>query len=1010
MRQSLKQLTASIQIRLSRIEEGDIEGKNINDVVAVELMSVAIYMMGMKLRIKDAWILLTGYDEPIIPFTNRRHILMRIRLLLQHYDSERRWFNACQTYERIGEKHKIVKSLYADEITFTTPAVYHERIEEYKEIVTEPLQRVEMNRQFLSDNEYTYFRRVNDEPQQFSGSFSESFLRERTFLESYRKKRPIHLLSIGELQEVAKEVDEKLNDGTNDWQLRLDPLSLQQSFVSDGTHHMIGGLGAGKTTYRELMTYDAIKHKGARVLLVEHKVTDVFEKANFFRKLGVNVVPITGIHRQMENLHDITEHSEVRTAEDIDDELAYTYLTGDCLIRTLAGDISYEREYDRFLPCKVLREKDGSSNLLCPLVEYCGIYEALYDLNDAELWITTEAALLTMKLPPMIDPYERTLYEAAYDLVDLIFIDEADQAKRTFENKFVEEITLFSLGEMNPVAKLNSENLQLLQTDPESSDDETHSWRNNSYHLLLNVQQLYQLISENVHVASFMKRHPVYVERLLLRLLSKVEDDKQIENELNSYVFKANYDSEHPLSALGRFSKRADKVTGAEEWIKNNRVQFKAKTETKVREWIDELYLFIYLANIQYALDYIRDNRYMAQKYNLNIEELLLDNRIQTFLSLIREPMTGLKYGFHFEHSGSVKQIKLLVYRGIGSDLFYNWHDLFTTIDGNIGPEIVYLSGTSYAKGSPHYHLEQSVHWTLTTDRKKPTIEQFMLPLNDEGELLYVSGLRAVERENALRKMIERLTDKIIAELDVWKERGEQRRVLLIVNSYRDAEVVRSALEQNVLLKDRYLVVTKEKNSDDEDSFHPANLLKLNEKQEEILTAPLLSMNRGYNILQKNSDESLFGSVFFLTRPYPTPNDLQYFVAYLHGLYPYFIHQIEKEGLVGVEALRKLRQKSNAIFRKMYQETGTWVSLSDKEKKVLSLYTFIPIWQLIGRLLRGGTDARVFYCDAKFFTDFNGEATMIDYWIKVLLDDADESMQELYGPFIDGLKQLEVGV
>src|SRR5699024_1240874 len=117
-----------------------------------------------------------------------------------------------------------------DEITFMTPVVYHERIDEYKKIVTEPLKRVERERRFLPNNEYTYFRRVNGEPQQFSGSFSESFLRERTFLESYRKKRPIHLLSIDELQEVAKEVDEKLNDGTNDWQLRLDPLSLQQSF------------------------------------------------------------------------------------------------------------------------------------------------------------------------------------------------------------------------------------------------------------------------------------------------------------------------------------------------------------------------------------------------------------------------------------------------------------------------------------------------------------------------------------------------------------------------------------------------------------------------------------------------------------------------------------------------------------------------------------------------------------------------------------------------------------
>lgn len=996
-------------MRFSRIEEGEIEERRIDDVIAVELMGVALHMMGMKLRVKDAWILLTAYDEPIIPSTNRRDILMRIRLLLQDYDSKDRWFSVCQYYEKIDKKYKIVNSLDDEEISLTTPAVFHERIDKYKKILSEPLQRVQMNRQFLSENEYTYFRRVDNEPKQFSGSFSENFVKGQAFLESYREKRDIDMLSIEALREVAKEVDEQLKAGRNDWQLRLAPLSLEQSFVSDGVHHIIGGLGAGKTTYRELMTYAAIKRKGARVLLVEHKVTDVFEKANFFRKLGINVVPITGIHRQMDNLQSVTEHREVRTAKDIDDELAYRYLTGDCLIRTFAGDFSYEREYERFLPCKVLREKDGSSNLLCPLVEYCGIYEALYDLKDADLWITTEAALLTMQLPPMIDPYERTLYEAAYDLVDLIFIDEADQAKRTFENKFVDEVTLFSSGKLSAVAKLHSENIQILETNPESSNDEVHGWRNNSYHLLHNVQQLYQLINENIHVAWFMKRHPVYVKRLLLRLLSNIEDSRRIKKLLNSYITRANYDSEHPLSALGRFSKGSHKVQAAEEWMTTNRVEFKKKAKLTKREWIDELFLFIYLANIQSGLDYVRGNRYMAQKYNLDIAGLLLDSRIEGFLPFIREPMTSLKYGFHFEHSGQVKQIKLLVYQGIGSDLFYHWHDLFRAINGNVGPELVYLSGTSYAKGSPHYHLEQSVHWTLTTERKKPKIEQFILPLEEEGELLYVSGLDTVARENALRKMVERVTDTIIAELAVWEERGEERRVLLIVNSYRDAEVVHRALKQNALVKDRYLVLTREKDTDDEGAFHPANLLKLNEQKEDILAAPLLSMNRGYNILQKNSDESLFGSVFFLTRPYPTPNDLQYFVAYLHGLYPYIIKEIEKKGLVGLEALRKLRQRSNAIFRKMYQEAGTWVRLTDDEKRVLSLYTFIPIWQLIGRLLRGGTDARVFYCDAKFFTDFNGEPTMIDYWKKVLLDDADQSMQELYGPFIEGLEQLEVG-
>ena len=40
-----------------------------------------------------------------------------------------------------------------------------------------------------------------------------------------------------------------------------------------------------------------------------------------------------------------------------------------------------------------------------------------------------------------------------------------------------------------------------------------------------------------------------------------------------------------------------------------------------------------------------------------------------------------------------------------------------------------------------------------------------------------------------------------------------------------------------------------------------------------ILIAPMLSLERGYNILNKNSKAAI-GSVYFLVRPMPVPNDI----------------------------------------------------------------------------------------------------------------------------------------
>lgn len=133
--------------------------------------------------------------------------------------------------------------------------------------------------------------------------------------------------------------------------------------------------------------------------------------------------------------------------------------------------------------------------------------------------------------------------------------------------------------------------------------------------------------------------------------------------------------------------------------------------------------------------------------------------------------------------------------------------------------------------------------------------------------------------------------------------------------------------------------------------------------------------------------EALFGSVFFLVRPYPIPNDLNYLVQILHAYFPEYSRRVRGQNLFYDKAVNKLRQISSAKLESMYLKPDFWSILSPKEQEIMGWYTFVPVWQMIGRLLRGGRDARVYFCDSKFNAKPAGNAegySMLEVWAAIM--------------------------
>ncbi|OMD92799.1 hypothetical protein BSK67_18730 [Paenibacillus odorifer] len=259
--------------------------------------------------------------------------------------------------------------------------------------------------------------------------------------------------------------------------------------------------------------------------------------------------------------------------------------------------------------------------------------------------------------------------------------------------------------------------------------------------------------------------------------------------------------------------------------------------------------------------------------------------------------------------------------------------------------------------------------------------------------------------------MVQQLKPDIEYELNHWKTTGNHRRVLLVVNSYDDVDTVRSVFQNDRGWTGRYKSLSREVSSN-EDQYSRLLVESFYQDRAEVLIVPLLSVGRGYNILDEHG-EALFGSVFFLVRPYPTPNDLNYLVQILHAYLPEYSRRVQGQDLFYDKAVNKLRQISSAKLESMYLKPDFWSILSSKEREIMGWYTFVPVWQMIGRLLRGGKDARAYFCDSKFNAKPAGNSegySMLEAWAAIMRKNKKDALfQSLYGPFSEAINKLNMG-
>ena len=337
---------------------------------------------------------------------------------------------------------------------------------------------------------------------------------------------------------------------------------------------------------------------------------------------------------------------------------------------------------------------------------------------------------------------------------------------------------------------------------------------------------------------------------------------------------------------------------------------------------------------------------------------------------------------------GKLGEFRFFRYTGVGRALLVRLPDLFPA-DGH-GPNVLLLSGTSWAGTSPRYHIDVPVDAIL-----RPTAEKlaaiarttFALDIQHAGERttpIWVSGRYGAARTTALKQMVAALTRPGAGPGQpnrLERERAAlplgRQKIMLLVGSYREARTVTDEL---LRLKSSWQGQVRCLVGDDEmeTGWDDGHLLRRTDvaafgidDDAWLLVAPILAVERGHNILNEDGIAAI-GAAFFLVRPHPRPKDLSYVTQRINQ---YALHQLRPQPLDDDEcatpdrlasAGNRRRRAAQRQWRRLLHALVAYSRLGPDERNRVAWTQLVTIWQVVGRLLRGGQAARVYFCDAAF--------------------------------------------
>jgi hypothetical protein len=415
----------------------------------------------------------------------------------------------------------------------------------------------------------------------------------------------------------------------------------------------------------------------------------------------------------------------------------------------------------------------------------------------------------------------------------------------------------------------------------------------------------------------------------------------------------------------------------------------------------------------------------VATDFGIDDAQLLsqANNLLKHYRTLLPANPAGGVFGLLYDEPPPEKRhslggkLTLINHLGVGRHLITHLHDLLAA-EGQAGPHVLMLSGTSWAGGSrrrlnprtgrpmdaasPSFDVQVPAQGVLM----QPPLEleainrsSFeLVPMRKpDGSQIRISGLPERERRSELAEIAQRLgtrRDELNLIESGWQrmaqswgvaEIEDRRRVLLVTNSYADAAVVADslleALEGHGYADWKVFSLARDRADDEQNGDErrlrrarelPRSLIERfgEEPERSVLVAPMQIVARGHNILNAASRAAI-SSIYFLHRPHPRPDDLSSVIGRLNRFAEERFDRGMSDNLEQpderlAQKARRMRYAATNIVRYSLYSRGGYSELSAEYKAQFAWDMLTPLWQTIGRGIRNGCPIHIGFIDRQF--------------------------------------------
>ena len=1015
----------------------------------IELGLFLLHSLSSGARADSLWTLLTGYPFPIPELQhfnqNQRKMLANARHILTQYRTGYNWSRGLKRYLNVSER---LRGYAIDEdlnlFSQRDVSVCSKRFQVYQNTLNGNLEHSKQKLEWISEpgayicNSGKH-RDTVDIPQELI--FPPPVNHDLT----PRSQRQAITVTWEDLLETASWMDsilypEIIASGDESklkltWNHRISrvvlelvgedgrSLILSKTLTIEGLIKLIGMVSYGKSTLMIVLSV-LLARRGLNVTIVVGDVIAALEQAKIFDKLGISVDPVLGASnrdKHLNRLHRAWNSQNSKQPLNLEHP-GFQWLSTTCPLSELRRDVARPfkmREY----PCIGLtdlnrdeeREEEESENVYaCPIYSGCPFHQAQRDLVKAQVWIATPASLIYTRVASQINRESIRFLELVYRRSDLIIVDEVDQVQVQLDSIFCPNQKLFGAGGDGWFSKVQQPVIEQLnlQGRKQLADDDTDDWTQAHATAQVAIDRIYRLLLENPSALKKWSERGDYFTYWLI--LSEVTDtlcgtvtsnandnwdSQRLLDIFGDYIDDPLGDyTNHPLCEIGHKLLLANNKDLARqnlrEWIINH-PQFNRHLNDRVLDnTVVKMEFALLVAVLQKRFNWmLRDWKLAEEVYKLEEgNSLLFHTPPRDYEPVVPTAPMGNILAFQYlrsteEAPGDLRFFKCL---GVGRWLLLHLHELYAA-EGITGPNVLFLSGTSWAGLSPGYHVQVPVAGVLRSPEEelqairnsKFRFEPYFY--DDSEQPIRISGSKDKQRDTALKELLNKLAqqNRLGGPSKLEDERAKlpksRQRILLLVSSYKQAE-----LAQEHLIKTRpewQEQVMRLVCDDDEfetgwcgsgQSIQRGLVSKFPSTEAWILIAPLMAIERGHNILNEVG-KAAFGAAYFLVRPHPRPDDINFAIHSInrwavekHNDVDWLTNQCEDNLLTVDKVGQAFLDATYRQWRYLLRLPMIYSTLPPKQREAVIWNQLVSIWQVIGRLIRGGSPARVIFCDAAF--------------------------------------------